>query len=237
MNVITFEGIQKYDKILEQQKSLFYAMVDEKRRSGTVRDEFVILVEHAPVITFGRRAKESNLLSSEKALKQNGIDLFRIERGGDVTYHGPGQIVMYPLIDLEAHHLGVKEYVNLLEEAVIVTLMEFGIKGERVVGATGVWIGAGSKEERKICAIGIKCHRFLTMHGLALNVNNDLDPFTLINPCGFTDKGVTSIAAELIRQGMNPEDYVADTEGLLTNGLLVNVRDKLLKNFQDLINP
>ncbi|MDE6810943.1 MAG: lipoyl(octanoyl) transferase LipB [Muribaculaceae bacterium] len=191
------EGPQNYITVLEHQRELFNQLVNEKRANGRVDEEFLILVEHSPVITLGRRASYNNLLISEESLSKCNIDVVRIERGGDITYHGPGQLVMYPIIDLELHRLGVKTYVNLLEEAVILTLAEFGINGERVEGATGVWVGKGSKHERKICAIGVKCSRFITMHGLALNVNTDLSPFQLINPCGFTDKGVTSISKEL----------------------------------------
>lgn len=148
-------------------------------------------------------------------LSLKGIKLFEIERGGDVTYHGPGQLVVYPLIDLEAHHLGVKSYIHILEESVIRTIAHYGIKGERVEGATGVWIDAGTSHERKICAIGVKCSRFITMHGLALNVNTDLQQFSLINPCGFIDKGVTSIASEV----GHPVNF-KETARLLTDNLL-----------------
>ena len=192
-----FDGLQSYGKMLAYQRNIFDSMVAEKRSEGHVGEERILLVEHTPVITLGKHAKSENLLFSEEILRGRGIDVFKIERGGDVTYHGPGQLVVYPLIDLEAHHLGVKSYIDLLEETVILTLSDYGIKGERVEGATGVWIAKGTNEERKICAIGVKCNRFITMHGLALNVNTDLSPFTLINPCGFTDKGVTSIAREL----------------------------------------
>ncbi len=196
IKVEIYEGPEPYGEILCRQRALFDVMIAEKRANGKVREEHLIFVEHSPVITLGKHAKEENLLFSSEALKNKGIDVFRIERGGDVTYHGPGQLVVYPLIDLEAHRLGIKKYIDLLEEAVILTIAEYGIKGERIEGATGVWIGKDTPEERKICAIGVKCSRFITMHGLALNVNTDLSAFTLINPCGFIDKGVTSIARE-----------------------------------------
>lgn len=192
-----FESPQEYEEMLGLQRNLFDNMVDAKRATGDAGEEYLFMLEHTPVITLGRHAHEGNLLFSEDFLKSHGINLYRIERGGDVTYHGPGQLVVYPLIDLEKHHLGIKAYVEKLEEAVIQTLNEYGIKGERVEGATGVWLEKGTLHERKICAIGVKCRRYVTMHGLALNVNNDLSPFSLINPCGFTDKGVTSIAREL----------------------------------------
>lgn len=192
-----FEGLQPYGEMLYYQHKIFNRMVAEKRAAGRASEEHLLVVEHCPVITLGKHAKSENLLFSEADLLERGVEVFRIERGGDVTYHGPGQLVVYPLIDLEAHHLGVKSYIHLLEEAVIATIGEYGIKGERIDGATGVWIGKDTPEERKICAIGVKCSRFVTMHGLALNVNTDLSPFTLINPCGFTDKGVTSISREI----------------------------------------
>lgn len=189
-----------YSDALEYQRTLFNRMVDRKKSGKPVDEEYLLIADHEPVITLGRHAKETNLLFSEDMLRNKGIEVFRIERGGDVTYHGPGQLVVYPLIDLEKYGLGVKDYVDLLEESVIRTLDEYGIKGERVEGATGIWIGKGSADERKICAIGIRCSRYISMHGLALNVNTDLSAFTLINPCGFIDKGVTSIAKEIGRE-------------------------------------
>lgn len=191
------EGLKDYGEMLEKQRSLFSDMVANKKSGMPIESEFLFLVEHNPVVTLGKHAKESNLLLPEEILLKQGVSVFHIERGGDVTYHGPGQLVAYPLIDLEAHRLGVKDYVNLLEEVVIRTISDFGIKGERVAGASGVWIGSGTPSERKICALGVKCSRFVTMHGLALNVNTDLNGFRLIIPCGFIDKGVTSMAREL----------------------------------------
>lgn len=190
-----FPGLSDYENMLDYQREHFHKMIENKR-NGMSPDQRTLFVEHSPVITLGRHAKYENLLFSEDSLLRRGIKCFRIERGGDITYHGPGQLVVYPLIDLEAYHLGVKDYVNLLEEAVILTVKHFGIVAGRVEGASGVWIGIGSPQERKICAVGVKCSRFCTMHGLALNVNTDLSAFSLINPCGFVDKGVTSIAKE-----------------------------------------
>lgn len=187
----------EYRETLERQRKIFSEMVEAKKRGETPDVERLLLVEHPPVITLGRHAHEENLLVDESLLRGEGVDVVRIERGGDITYHGPGQLVVYPLLDLERHHMGVRSYVDFLEEVVIRTLGVYGIKGERVDGATGVWIGKGTPHERKICAIGVKCSRHCTMHGLALNVNTDLCRFRLINPCGFVDKGVTSMAAEL----------------------------------------
>ena len=177
--------------------------------------EYILIGEHYPVITLGRRAAEMNVLLPDSVLDKRGIKKYHIGRGGDVTFHGPGQLILYPILDLEKHRLGVKEYVNILEETVIRLLDKYGIKGERIEGATGVWIGKGTEEERKICAMGIKCSRFCTMHGLALNVDMDLSGFKMINPCGFKDKGVTSIYEEIKRKrersrqdcGKGSEDY------------------------------
>lgn len=194
------EGTRDYGEMLEKQREIFAEMVSRKKSGVPVEREILLLVEHNPVVTLGKHAKSANILMPEDYLAEHGVQIFHVERGGDVTYHAPGQLVVYPLIDLELHHLGVKDYVNLLEEVVIRTIGEYGVKGCRVEGASGVWIGAGTSRERKICALGVKCSRYVTMHGLALNVNTDLEGFHLINPCGFTDKGVTSLAQELHRE-------------------------------------
>lgn len=191
------EGVMDYGEMLEKQRKIFAEMVSRKKAGLSVEEEYLFLVEHNPVVTLGKHAKSANVLMPAEVLEGLGVKIYQIERGGDVTYHGPGQLVAYPLIDLERHRLGVKGYVNLLEESVIHTLSEYGVKGERVAGASGVWIGVGTPAERKICALGVKCSRFVTMHGLALNVNTNLSGFELINPCGFVDKGVTSLSREL----------------------------------------
>lgn len=165
--------------------------------AGSGGEETVLLVEHPHVYTLGRHGKPENLLVSPEHLASMGAELVKVGRGGDITYHGPGQLVVYPILDLERHGLGIKAYVDLLEESVIRTISSFGIRGERVEGATGVWIDKEKPEERKICAIGVACSRYVTMHGLALNVNTDLKMFSAINPCGFIDKGVASIAGEV----------------------------------------
>ena len=194
MEIIDF-GIGDYAEILELQQKIFENLITGKKEVKKA-EEKILLGEHPPVITLGRRANESNVLLSEINLNKIGISLFHIGRGGDVTYHCPGQLIVYPIFDLERHGLGVKDYVNILEEAVIQLLLKYDIHGERVEGATGVWIDKGKSSERKICAMGIKCSRFCTMHGLALNVNSDLSGFYMINPCGFQDKGVTSMQKE-----------------------------------------
>ena len=189
-------GRMDYSEAWALQHTLFDPMVERKRNKSIVDEEWLLLVEHNPVITLGKHAKASNLLLSDDLLRERGVEVYTIERGGDVTFHGPGQLVAYLIIDLERHHLGVKDYVDLLEESVIRTIEHYGLKGERIEGASGVWIGKGSGSERKICAVGVKCSRFCTMHGIALNVNTDLSFFQMINPCGFVDKGVTSIRQE-----------------------------------------
>ncbi len=185
-----------YSKVLAQQREIFGRMVEMKRRGESVADEeTVMLVEHRPVYTLGRHADPNNILNREMMIAR-GAEIESIERGGDITFHGPGQLVAYPIVDFGSRGMGVKEYVTLLEEAVIRAIAEYGVVGERIEGATGVWIGRATPRERKICAIGIKCSRFVAMHGLALNVDTDLSWFSAINPCGFTDRGVTSLAAE-----------------------------------------
>ena len=190
------EGTKDYEEMLTIQRQTFAEMVERKKHGLPIEDEYIYMVEHNPVITLGKHAKTTNILLDGEELSKRGIETHYIERGGDVTYHGPGQLVAYPILDLETHHMGVKDYVNMLEEGVILTLSEFGIRGERVAGASGVWLDAGTDKERKICALGVKCSRYITMHGLALNVNTDLKGFSMINPCGFIDKGVTTMALE-----------------------------------------
>jgi len=166
----------------------------------------IICTEHSSVYTLGRHGHAENMLCLPP-----DSECIRIDRGGDITWHGPGQLVVYPIVSLPALHIGVKRYVDILEQAVIDTLYHYGIIGERVEGATGVWLGRGTPRERKICAIGVKVSRGVTMHGLALCVSNSLLPFTAINPCGFTDKGVTTLHREL-PAGVTPPELpeVAD---------------------------
>lgn len=201
-----------YDEVLARQREIFGRMVALRRQGASAADEeTVMLVEHRPVYTLGRHADAANILNRDM-MTARGADIVSIERGGDITFHGQGQLVVYPIVDFGSRGLGVKEYVTILEEAVIRTIAEYGIEGERIEGATGVWIGKGTPRERKICAIGIKCSRFVAMHGLALNVDTDLSWFSSINPCGFTDRGVTSIAAETSSESSLKVDWptVAD---------------------------
>lgn len=156
----------------------------------------ILLVEHPPVYTLGKSGHAENLLVAREALEAMGAQFFHIDRGGDITFHGPGQLVCYPVLDLERIGIGLREYIDALEEAVIRTVGRYGIAAGRIAGASGVWIDPEERHPRKICAIGVRSSRYVTMHGLALNVTTDLKWFTRINPCGFTDRGVTSIASE-----------------------------------------
>lgn len=186
-----------YAKALDIQTEKFNALLAAKAKREKGRNE-LLFCEHDPVLTIGKSGKDSNLLIPEARLQALGVSYYHINRGGDITYHGPGQITGYPIFDLETWHIGLKQYIYRLEETIIRFLALYGLKGERLEGATGVWLDpfvAG--KARKICAIGVKSSRFVTMHGFALNINTDLNYFSLINPCGFTDKGVTSLAKEL----------------------------------------
>ena len=198
MVIVEDFGVADYRKIWEYLLALHEDLKSSKKEGRQGR-EYILIGEHKDVYTLGRHGKDSNLLINESVLKASGKDVIRIERGGDITYHGPGQLIVYPIIDLEHYGLGVKGYVDLLEEAVIRVLNKYGIVGQRVEGATGVWINAGTRDERKICAIGVKISRYVTMHGIGFNINTDLRGFDVINPCGFTDKGVTSMSRELDR--------------------------------------
>ncbi len=206
-------GVMEYGACWIQQQEIFDAILYSKRAAeGKVvaQDEAacsenynkddvgtIILVEHPPVYTLGKNGVLENMLIESPAIKALGASFFHIDRGGDVTFHGEGQIVGYPILDLERVGIGLKEYIAALEEAVIRTVATWGIEGKRVEGASGVWIVGASGAEAKICAIGVRSSRYVTMHGFALNVNTDLKWFDHINPCGFTNKGVTSIAKEV----------------------------------------
>ena len=175
-------------------------MFDDLLRAKLAGKEYkntILLCEHPHVYTLGRHGQANNMLLGEEQLQAIGASIYRTDRGGDITYHGPGQLVCYPILNLEEYGLGLKSYIHLLEEAVINVCASYGISTARVDGATGVWLDAGLPSERKICAIGVRSSRFVTMHGLALNVNTDLRYFSYIHPCGFIDKGVTSLASEL----------------------------------------
>lgn len=192
-------GLMPYREAWALQERL-HEEVKAAKLQGVDTVNYLLFVEHPHVYTLGKSGDEANMLISAIQLQAKHADFVKVNRGGDITYHGPGQLVVYPIIDMANFGLGVKDYVDRLEEVVIRTIEEYGIKGERLEGATGVWIEAHTPRARKICAIGIRCSRFVTMHGFALNVNTDLNYFHYINPCGFRDKGVTSIAQELGRE-------------------------------------
>jgi lipoyl(octanoyl) transferase len=186
-----------YSRAYKQQQELFEKALHDKAEHKPARNQ-IIFCEHPHVITIGKHGLFSNLLFPEKTLKEKNVELYQVDRGGDVTYHGPGQTVAYPILDLETFGFGLKEYIHRLEEIIIQTLAAYEIKGDRLSGATGVWLDKDEPgKARKIAAIGVRCSRYITMHGLALNVNTDLSYFKLINPCGFVDKGVTSMQQEL----------------------------------------
>ena len=210
-------GLMDYKACWDLQQELFDALVARKRaerdaggstvfpagdsaeeHSATDDDPVgtVLLVEHPPVYTLGKSGHESNMLVSDEFLRSIGASYFHTDRGGDITYHGYGQLVGYPILDLERLGLSLKEYVWTVEECVIRTVAEYGIEAGRLDGATGVWIEGDTPRARKICAIGVKASRYVTMHGFALNVTTDLRYFSYINPCGFVDKGVTSVEKE-----------------------------------------
>lgn len=180
-------------------------VVDKHEETGEKARGVLMLCEHPHVYTLGKSGHANNLLVSETFLKSIGASYYHIDRGGDITYHGYGQLVGYPILDLSSldeRGIGLKEYIHRLEKSVIETIAEWGVVGRRVEHATGVWLEANAtRPERKICAIGVKASHYVTMHGFALNVTTDLKYFNYINPCGFTDKGVTSLAAELADAG------------------------------------
>jgi lipoyl(octanoyl) transferase len=162
---------------------------------------YLLFVEHPPVYTLGKSGHEENILISQEEMKERGMSFYRTNRGGDITFHGPEQIVGYPILDLEQFYTDIGKYLRNLEEVILLTIAEYGLRGDRSVGETGVWLDAGMKgRERKICAIGVRCSRWVTMHGFALNVNTDLSYFGNIVPCGIQDKQVTSLEKELKRK-------------------------------------
>lgn len=185
-----------YEKALGLQKKLFEESLARKKEGKRPRNH-LLFCEHNLVYTIGKHGNPQNLLQSEDWLCARGIKLFHIERGGDITFHGPGQLVGYPIFDLQQYGMGIKDFVHTMEECIIDVLRANAIHGGRIPGATGIWVGIGTENERKICAIGVYASRYVTMHGFALNVFTDLSYFSAINPCGFTDKGVTSLEKEM----------------------------------------
>ena len=199
---IRFEdlGVMDYQEAWDYQEERFNALVEYKRRQegGERPAQYLLFCEHPHVYTLGKSGDEHNLLIRQDFLKKIQATYYKTNRGGDITYHGPGQLVGYPILDLEHLGIGLKEYILLLETAIMELLMGYGIVATHMEGATGVWIDADHPvKARKICAIGVRSGRHVTMHGFALNVNTNLDYFTYINPCGFQTKGVSSMQKEL----------------------------------------
>jgi lipoyl(octanoyl) transferase len=192
-------GFQSYKQVWDYQESLLLQNTQLKLAGeGASTRHHLLLVEHSPVYTLGKSGKEKNLIWSEEERIKRNIEFFHINRGGDITFHGPGQIVGYPILDLEKMKPDLGWYLRSLEEVMIMTLSDYGLTGGRSPGETGVWLDAGTTgKERKICAMGIKCSRWITMHGFAFNVHTDLEYFDGIVPCGIQNKSVTSLQKEL----------------------------------------
>jgi len=212
-------GLIDYKQAWDYQENIFKEIVDLKIKNrnedtNILPQNHLVFCEHPNVYTLGKSGKEDHLLLDKKGLLDNDVSFYKINRGGDITYHGPGQLVVYPIFDLEQFFTDIHKYMRLLEEAVIMTLQEYGIIAQRMEGQTGVWLDVGSIQVRKICAMGVKSSRWVTMHGLGFNVNSDLRYFDHIIPCGISDKSVTSMANELGEEvDMNE----------LSNKLLVNM--------------
>ncbi len=214
-------GLKDYKEVWDYQEELFQKTLDLKirnRREATHIEtpNHFLFVEHPHVYTLGKSGDLANLLINEKQLEEKGAKFYKINRGGDITYHGPGQIVGYPILDLDNFFTDIHKYLRLLEEMVILTLAEYGLKAERSEGETGVWLDVGTPFARKICAMGVRASRWVTMHGFALNVNSDLGYFDLMIPCGIKDKAVTSLNVELGKKEVDVEE----------------VKQKLLRHFE-----
>ncbi|MFR9503611.1 MAG: lipoyl(octanoyl) transferase LipB [Rikenellaceae bacterium] len=224
-------GTMAYGECWELQQKLFQEMLsakgeqvsEEASEAQGSKAGYILLVEHPAVYTLGKSGKSDNILFSEEQLAAIGADYYHIDRGGDVTFHGEGQIVLYPILDLEQVGIGLKEYITALEQAVIDTVAHWGIIAGRSEGAAGVWITKGASRN-KICAIGVKSSRYITMHGAAMNVKTDLNFFNYINPCGFTDRGVTSLEVEY-----GGKVSMEEAKELLLNNLIKILNVKIYK--------
>ena len=222
--IITVEdlGILSFASALEVQEDYFYKIISEKKANRqkeqpTPTDNFLLFVEHKPVYTLGKSGDIQHLLLDQNGLKEKEIEFYKTNRGGDITFHGLGQIVGYPILDLDNFFTDIHKYLRFLEEIIIKTLAEYGLTATRSKGETGVWLDAETPFARKICALGVRASRWVTMHGFALNINTDLTYFEHIVPCGIKGKGVTSLKAELGKE------------------ISVNqVKEKLVKHFLDL---
>ena len=198
-------GLIDYKKCWDYQEKLFSGILstksaNRKQKKSNKTNNYLLFCEHPHVYTLGKSGDEKNLLVNEDYLNSRGATFHKINRGGDITYHGPGQIVGYPILDLDNFFTDIHKYLRLLEEAVILTLKEYGLESERSPGETGVWFDVGTPKARKICALGVKSSRWVTMHGFAFNINSDLSYFGNIIPCGIADKKVTSLEKELERE-------------------------------------
>lgn len=216
-------GLKDYKQTWDYQEELFKAIVDTKIKNrredaGLKTKNHFLFVEHPHVYTLGKSGDFSNLLVSEAQLKEKNATFYKVNRGGDITYHGPGQVVGYPILDLDNFFTDIHKYLRFLEEMIILTLAEYGLKAERSKGETGVWLDVGTPFARKICAMGVRASRWVTMHGFALNVNANLGYFDLMIPCGIRGKAVTSLNVELGKKTVNE----------------VEVKEKLLKHFSNL---
>ena len=216
-------GLKDYKETWDLQEEIFKKTVaikvrNRRENAGLSTPNHFLFVSHAHVYTLGKSGDLSNLLLNEEQLKKKGANFYKINRGGDITYHGPGQIVGYPILDLENFFTDIHKYLRLLEETIILTLADYGLEASRSQGETGVWLDVGTPFARKICALGVRASRWVTMHGFALNVNTDLGYFDHIIPCGIRGKSVTSLRVEL------KKDQVDENE----------VKEKLLKHFLNL---
>ena len=216
-------GLKDYKETWDFQEDIFKKTVaikvrNRRENAGLSTPNHFLFVSHAHVYTLGKSGDISNLLLNEEQLKTKGANFYKINRGGDITYHGPGQIVGYPILDLENFFTDIHKYLRLLEETIILTLADYGLEASRSQGETGVWLDVGTPFARKICALGVRASRWVTMHGFALNVNTDLGYFDHIIPCGIRGKSVTSLRVEL------KKDQVDENE----------VKEKLLKHFLNL---
>ena len=217
-------GLLDYQKAVDYQTKIFNKIIDQKLKNRKsvnkeITQNHLIFVEHPNVYTLGKSGDINNLLLSKEDLEKKEIQFFNTNRGGDITCHGPGQIVCYPILDLDNFFSDIHKYLRYLEEVVIQTLNEFGIKSERSLDETGVWIEPKQISARKICAMGVKASRWVTMHGFALNVDNDLSYFENIIPCGISNKSVTSITNEIANQ--------VD---------ISDVKEKIIKNFENIFS-
>ncbi|WP_370480036.1 lipoyl(octanoyl) transferase LipB [Tamlana flava] len=216
-------GFKDYKETWDYQEELFKGIVDAKIKNrrenlNDVTQNYFLFVEHPHVYTLGKSGDLANLLLNEKQLTEKGATFYKINRGGDITYHGPGQIVGYPILDLDNFFTDIHKYLRFLEEMIILTLAGYGLKGERSAGETGVWLDVGTPFARKICAMGVRASRWVTMHGFALNVNADLGYFDNIIPCGIRGKAVTSLNVELGERRIDE----------------AHVKEKLVKHFSEL---